>query len=66
MKLGTFFGIGVGPGDPGLITLKAVNILKVADVIFTVTSRQSTRSISAAVIDSVEGTADKQKLLIFI
>lgn len=65
MKLGKFFGVGVGPGDPGLITVKAVEILKSADVIFTVTSRQSARTVSGAVIDSVEGIAGKQKSLIF-
>ena len=25
---GTLYGLGVGPGDPELVTLKAVNILK--------------------------------------
>lgn len=30
---GTFYGIGVGPGDPDLITLKAVKILREADVV---------------------------------
>ena len=30
---GTLFGLGVGPGDPELITLKAVRILEAADVI---------------------------------
>ncbi len=30
---GIFYGVGVGPGDPELITLKAVNILKTVDVI---------------------------------
>jgi len=30
---GTFIGIGVGPGDPELITIKAVKALKTADVI---------------------------------
>ena len=30
---GTFIGIGVGPGDPELITLKAMKALKAADVI---------------------------------
>jgi len=27
-KTGIFFGIGVGPGDPDLITVKATKILK--------------------------------------
>ena len=28
MIKGTIFGVGLGPGDPELITLKALNILK--------------------------------------
>ncbi|RME78254.1 MAG: precorrin-2 C(20)-methyltransferase, partial [Chloroflexi bacterium] len=27
-KTGTLYGIGVGPGDPELLTLKAVRILR--------------------------------------
>ena len=30
---GKLYGIGVGPGDPELMTVKAVRILKEADVI---------------------------------
>ncbi|MDY5648597.1 MAG: SAM-dependent methyltransferase, partial [Lachnospiraceae bacterium] len=30
---GIFYGVGVGPGDPGLLTLKAKQILEEADVI---------------------------------
>lgn len=33
MKMGTFYGIGVGPGDPELITVKAINILKKVNVV---------------------------------
>ena len=33
MEKGTLYGIGVGPGDPELLTLKAVRLLKEADVI---------------------------------
>ena len=32
-KNGTLYGIGVGPGDPDLLTLKAVKVLAAADVI---------------------------------
>lgn len=32
--LGRLYGVGVGPGDPDLLTLKAVKILKSVDVIF--------------------------------
>ena len=30
---GIFYGVGVGPGDPTLLTLKAINVIKEADVI---------------------------------
>lgn len=33
MTAGTLFGLGVGPGDPELITLKALNLLKAAHVV---------------------------------
>ena len=32
--MGKLYGIGVGPGDPELLTLKAYRILKEADIIF--------------------------------
>lgn len=33
MKRGTLYGVGVGPGDPELLTCKAVRILRGADII---------------------------------
>lgn len=33
-KLGKLMGVGVGPGDPELLTLKAVRMLREADVLF--------------------------------
>lgn len=32
-KQGILYGVGVGPGDPELLTLKAVRLLQEADVI---------------------------------
>lgn len=33
MQLGTLYGIGVGPGDPELLTLKALRLLKTSPVV---------------------------------
>ncbi|MFQ5861946.1 MAG: precorrin-2 C(20)-methyltransferase [Candidatus Brocadiales bacterium] len=33
-ELGNFYGIGIGPGDPELLTLKAIRILREVDVVF--------------------------------
>src|SRR5713101_5930476 len=32
--MGKFWAIGVGPGDPGLLTLKAVDVLRLVQVVY--------------------------------
>ena len=39
--MGKMYGIGVGPGDPELLTLKAHRLLNEADVIFCPEKRKS-------------------------
>ena len=51
-QTGKLFGVGLGPGDPELITVKALRVLRDSDVIFTVTSSQSSRSISASIVSA--------------
>jgi len=46
MKIGTLYGIGVGPGDPGLLTLKAVKILSHVDVVFAASSTKNEHSLA--------------------
>lgn len=44
MKIGTLYAIGVGPGDPELITLKAARILAEVDVVFAAASTKNDAS----------------------
>jgi precorrin-2/cobalt-factor-2 C20-methyltransferase len=48
-KLGTLYGIGVGPGDPDLITLKAVKILKRVDMVFAAASTKNPHSLALSI-----------------
>jgi len=45
-KTGTLYGIGVGPGDPELLTIKAVRILGEVDLVFTAASPGNDYSIA--------------------
>lgn len=37
---GKFYGIGVGPGDPELLTVKAVELIRQADVVVSPESKR--------------------------
>lgn len=56
--LGCFFGIGVGPGDPELITLKAQRILAQVKVVFIPQTGPSEASFAYSI---VKGFLDKSK-----
>jgi precorrin-2/cobalt-factor-2 C20-methyltransferase len=43
--------IGCGPGDPDLLTLKAINIIKNADVIYTPTAREGKPSVALSIVE---------------
>jgi precorrin-2/cobalt-factor-2 C20-methyltransferase len=43
--------IGCGPGDPDLLTLKAINIIKNADIIFTPTAREGKPSVALSIVE---------------
>ena len=62
---GNFFGVSLGPGDPELVTIKALKILQKVDCIFTVVSRQSARSVSGSIIDSLDGITAERIELVF-
>jgi len=48
-KTGTLFGIGVGPGDPDLLTIKAVKILKSVDIVFAASSIKNKHSLAVEI-----------------
>lgn len=47
---GTLYGLGVGPGDPELVSVKAVRILQQVDVIFTASSSKNDYSLAVKII----------------
>jgi precorrin-2/cobalt-factor-2 C20-methyltransferase len=55
VKPGTFYGVGVGPGDPGLLTVRAVEVLRRVATVFHVIGGKREPSVSGRVVDSVEG-----------
>ena len=48
-KTGTLYGIGVGPGDPDLITLKASKVLNKVDVVFAAASTKNSYSMAVSI-----------------
>ncbi len=49
-KTGTLYGIGVGPGDPDLLTLKAAKVLGTVDVIFAASSTKNDYSTALQIV----------------
>jgi len=48
-KIGTLYGIGVGPGDPDLITLKATKVLGQVDIVFAAASTKNLHSLAMSI-----------------
>ncbi|WP_457553751.1 precorrin-2 C(20)-methyltransferase [Desulfobacula sp.] len=62
-KTGTLYGIGVGPGDPDLLTIKAVKILKNVDVVFAASSIKNKHSLAVDIARlHISGDADVRTL----
>lgn len=67
MKRGTLTGIGLGPGDPELISLKGYKALQNADLVFypaTSVKDGAVNSYSAAILDRLPVTPRSRPLLI--
>jgi precorrin-2/cobalt-factor-2 C20-methyltransferase len=48
-KIGTLYGIGVGPGDPDLMTLKAAKLLGRVDRVFAAASTRNHHSLAMSI-----------------
>ncbi|MBQ3443350.1 MAG: precorrin-2 C(20)-methyltransferase [Selenomonadaceae bacterium] len=46
---GTFYGIGVGPGDPELLTVKAMKALKIIDVLIAPKTEKKSDSVALSI-----------------
>ena len=62
---GKLIGIGVGPGDTELLTLKAANVLKTVPVIFSPKSSKEKESIALSIVRPIlEERKDYKRLMI--
>lgn len=48
-KSGTFYGIGVGPGDPELLTVKAIHAIEKADVLIAPKTEKKEGSVALSI-----------------
>lgn len=55
MEKGTLYGVGVGPGDKELITVKAINVLKMADVIAFANAKSGNNKAYDIICEHIEG-----------
>ncbi len=63
MQPGVFYGIGIGPGDPELITLKAARLIRSCDVVFTVISAHVDESVSERAVRAMEPSGRVERLV---
>ena len=61
--MGGLIGIGVGPGDPDLLTVKAVKAIQNADIIMCPASKEDRPSIAFSVISSLIDESKKQEII---
>jgi len=52
MQSGIFYGVGVGPGDPELLTVKAINTLKKVDAVIAPKTEKKEGSLALSIVES--------------
>ena len=45
-----FYGIGTGPGDSSLVTVKAVNTFKILDILYTPETKKGADSLALSIV----------------
>ena len=60
MAIGKLYGVGVGPGDPELLTLKAARIIRETDIIFAPKSRDGKSSVALRIAQDVIDSREKE------
>jgi precorrin-2/cobalt-factor-2 C20-methyltransferase len=58
-KYGKLYGIGIGPGDPKLLTLKAKEIIDQVDIIFCPKGDEDKTSWARSIIETMNSTSKK-------
>ncbi|OPA77712.1 precorrin-2 C(20)-methyltransferase [Paenibacillus selenitireducens] len=61
-KLGTLYGVGVGPGDPELVTVKAFRILKQSPIIAYPRKMRGSKSYALKITELYVDTEQKEML----
>lgn len=64
-EIGRLYGVGIGPGDPKLLTLKAKEVLEKADIIFAPKANSDTGSCARFIIEAVISRKKKITQLAF-
>jgi precorrin-2/cobalt-factor-2 C20-methyltransferase len=53
MRPGTLYGIGIGPGDPELITLKGARLIGGCRNLFVPKARTASESVALAIAEAI-------------
>jgi len=62
LRTGVLYGVGIGPGDPELLTLKAVRILKQVEVIAVPKSKEEAESKALSIVQQAVDIKGKEIL----
>ena len=65
MKAGTLYGIGIGPGDPELITLKGARLIAACRDLFVPKARTAAESVALAIARPLVGPQARIEELLF-